>query len=222
VLGEGGVVVERGVGEKPLILITTSHRPSQRVRSFVKDLASVLPRAVKVNRGKSTLRDLYYDAVGLGVKRVVVVSTWKGNPGTIWVYEPLKPPEQRLGLLLSLRLRGVRLSRETPGAVRSRRSRSLGVYPEGGEEQRLLADMLVRGFLGRLVFDPETPGFDSVAVVRPAEGLVAEVGFLCGGKRCGPLLRVVGAVDYASGVRLHRAAGAAGAAGGVAAGEPRG
>jgi len=206
--------------EKPLILVTTSHRPSQRVRSFVKDLVSVLPRAVKRNRGKSTLRDLYYDAVALGVRRVVVVSTWKGNPGTIRVYEPGEPPEQELVLLSAIRLRGVRLSRETPGAVRARGSRSLGVYPAGGVEQKMLADILVRSFLARLVFDPGTPGFDSVAHVEPWEGGLAEVYFTCGGRRCGPTMRLVGAVDYASGVRLHRAAGAAGEAGGVTEAQP--
>ncbi len=208
--------------EKPLILVTTSHRPSQRVRSFVKDLASVLPRAVKVNRGKSTLRDLYYDAAGLGVKRVVVVSTWKGNPGTIWVYEPVDVPEPRLSLIASIRLRGVRLSRETPGAVRSRGARSLGVYPEGGEEQRLVADVLVRAFLARLLLDPETPGFDVVAHISPSPGLLGEVVFRCSpeGRPCGPRMRLAGVVDYAAGIRLHRAAQAAQEASRGAQGEP--
>lgn len=182
----------------------------------------MLPRAVKKNRGKATLRDLYYDAASLGVRRVVVVSTWKGNPGTIRVYEPAPPPEQGLRPLALLRLRGVRLSRETPGAARGGGSSSLGVYPEGGEEARLAGDVLVRAFLARLVFDPETPGFDTVALVRPWAGGVAEVSFLCGGRPCGPTLRLVGVVDYASGLRLHRAKGAVGEAGGVAAEQPRG
>ncbi len=199
--------------EKPLILVTTSHRPTQRVRSFVKDLVSVLPRAVKLNRGKSSLQGLYYDARGLGAKRVVVVSTWKGNPGTITVYEPLEPPDEGLKPLVSLRLRGVKLSRETPGAVRSRGVSSLGVYPEGSEPQRLLADALVRGFLARLLLDPETPGFDAVAHVEAVPGLVGVVRFTCGGRRCGPEMRVVSLHDYVAGVRLRGAERPAGEAG---------
>ena len=193
--------------EKPLILVTTSHRPSQRVRSFVKDLVSVLPRAVKMNRGKATLRDLYYDAVSLGARRVVVVSTWKGNPGTLRVYEPAEPPGEGLRQLASIRLRGVRLSRETPGAVRARGTRVLGVYVEegSGEPQRLLADLLVKAFLARLLLDPETPGVDAVAHVAARPGLLAELYFTCGGRRCGPTLRVVSAVDHAAGLRLRGA-----------------
>jgi len=179
----------------------------------VKDLVSVLPRAARRNRGKSTLRDLYFDAAAIGARRVIVVSTWKGNPGTLRVYEPGDVPDEGLRPLAAIRLRGVRLSRETPGAARSWGSRSLGVYPVGGEEQKLLADMFVRAFLARLVLDPETPGFDSVAHVERWAGGLAEVYFTCGGRRCGPTMRIVGAVDYAAGVRLRGAARPAGGAG---------
>ncbi len=208
--------------EKPLVLVTTSHRPSQRVRSFVKDLVAVLPCAVKFTRGKATVRDLYYEAAGLRVKRVVVVSTWKGNPGTIWVYEPVEPGEAGsegggLRLVARIRLRGVRLSRERPGARRrSGPAAVLGVYPEdNSEEGRLLADTLVRGFLARLLVDPSTPGVDVVAVVRGgSQGYVAEVDFRCPrGGACGPVMRVAGFEDLVSGVRVHRAGGVGGEAG---------
>ena len=209
--------------EKPLVLVTTSHRPSQRVRSFVKDLVAVLPCAVKFTRGKATVRDLYYEAAGLRVKRVVIVSTWKGNPGTLWVYEPVEPEEagsegsDKLRLVARIRLRGVKLSRERPGARRSGPTAVLGVYPEdSSEEGRLLADTFVRGFLARLLVDPSTPGVDVVAVVRGgSQSHAAEVDFRCprGGGACGPVMRVAGFEDLVSGVRVHRAGRVGGEAG---------
>ncbi|NOZ88772.1 MAG: Brix domain containing protein [Crenarchaeota archaeon] len=202
--------------EKPLIIVTTSHRPTQRVRSFVKDLVSVLPRAVRLTRGKATLRDLYYEAMGLGVRRVVVVSTWKGNPGTIRVYEPLEPPGEGLREILSLRLAGVKLSRERPEAQRSYGARVLGVVAPPPGPLAGLADSLVRGFLARLVFSEEEPGVDVAARISPGGSeYVAVIDFVCtgSGRPCGPLLRLAGGVDHVSGLRLHRARGVAAAPG---------
>lgn len=192
------------------ILVTTSHRPSQRVRSFVKDLASVLPNAVRRNRGKATMRDLYYDAVSIGANRVVIVGGWKGNPGSLTVYKPSEPPEEGLELLARITLQGVRLSRETPGAQRAYGARSLGVYVEGSsDEYSMIGDLLIRLFNGRLILDLETAHkvVDVVAVVRPGPpGSVAEISFLCtgSGRYCGPTLRVRGVYDYVSGFRLYR------------------
>ena len=194
--------------EKPLIIVTTSHRPTQRVRSFVKDLVSVLPRAVRLTRGKATLRDLYYEAMGLGARRVVVVSTWKGNPGTIHVYEPLEPPEEGLREILSLRLSGVKLSRERPEAQRSYGARVLGVLSPPPGPLAGLADSLVRALMARLVLAEDTPGVDVVARIEPGgPGHVAVIDFVCTGSQrpCGPLLRVASVVDHVSGFRLHRA-----------------
>jgi U3 small nucleolar ribonucleoprotein protein IMP4 len=193
------------------ILVTTSHRPSQRVRSFVKDLASVLPNAVRRNRGKATMRDLYYEAVSIGANRVVIVGGRKGNPGVISVYEPAEPPEEELRLLARLSLAGVRLSRETPGAQRSYGARSLGVHVESSsDELSMLGDLLIRLFNARLILDLERAHrvVDVVAVVRPggAPDAVAEVTFLCAGsgRQCGPTLRLKGVYDYVSGFRLYR------------------
>ncbi|ABM80434.1 Brix domain-containing protein [Hyperthermus butylicus] len=203
------------------ILVTTSHRPTQRIRSFVKDLASVLPNAVKINRGKATMRDLYYEAASIGANRVVIVAGWKGNPGSINVYEPVEPPDMELKLIARLLLRGVRLSRETPGAQRSYGTSSLGVYVESGsQELAVLADTLIRAFNAKLILDLERAHrvVDVVAVISPGrDDYVAEIRFLCtgSGRQCGPLLRLAGVADNVSGYRLHRAraAGGEGAAG---------
>jgi U3 small nucleolar ribonucleoprotein protein IMP4 len=192
------------------ILVTTSHRPSQRIRSFAKDLASVLPNAIRRNRGKATMRDLYYEAVSIGANRVVIVGGRKGNPGVVSVYEPSEPPEEGLKLLGRLSLQGVRLSRETPGAQRSYGASSLGVYVESSSHDlSMLGDILIRLFNGRLILDLDRAHriVDVVAIVRQGPpGSIAEVTFLCAGsgRQCGPTLRLRGVYDYVSGFRLYR------------------
>lgn len=194
------------------IVVTTSHRPTQRVRSFVKDLVSVLPEAERLTRGKATFRDLYYEAVARGAQRVIIVSVWKGNPGTLSVYEPLEPPEMELRLMTRMILEGVRLSRETPGAQRAYGARSLGIYvsPAASEDLHHLADVLARSMLAGIAVDYEEAlsRFDVVAVVNRGGSSLAEIEFRCStGRVCGPLLRLASVVDYDTGLRLYRAKG---------------
>ncbi len=108
-------------------LLTTSHKPSRRLRSFLKDLASILPGAVKVNRGKKKLEDLLYDAIELGAKRLIILKEYKGNPAGIDVYK-VDFEEEILKPLASFYIRGVRLSREAVEAVRIYNPRVLAVY----------------------------------------------------------------------------------------------
>ena len=200
------------VPQRAMIIVTTSHRPSQRARSFVKDLVSVLPSAIKLARGKATLNDLYYEAVARGAKRVVVVTVWKGNPGALRVYEPLEPPRTELSLIARITMRGVKLSRESPGAQRAFGANSLGVYIDAPPSQTFfnLADTLSRIFLARMALTRDDKDFDVVAVIRPYPEGVAEITFICTGtgRVCGPTLRVAGVEDFVSGFSAHKARGA--------------
>jgi len=69
------------------VLITTSHRPSRRVRSFINDLKLVIPNAIKVNRGKMGLYDVMTTALENRCNRIVIVSRWRGNPGKMCFYK---------------------------------------------------------------------------------------------------------------------------------------
>lgn len=69
------------------VLITTSHRPSKRIRSFVNDLRSVIPNAIRVNRGKMKLHDIMINALKNHCDKIIIVSRWKGNPGKICFYK---------------------------------------------------------------------------------------------------------------------------------------
>lgn len=91
------------------ILITSSHRPSRRVRSFINDLAKTLPKAVRINRGKKSLEDLKDLARLAGYKVILIVSTWKANPGRIDVYLREDDMFKKAG---SLYISSTKLSRE--------------------------------------------------------------------------------------------------------------
>jgi len=184
------------------VLVTTSHRPSQRVRSLAKELAAVLPGGVRVNRGKRSLQDLYYDARSVGASRVVVVTTRKGNPGLIMVYEAAGLPTPGLRPVLILSLRGVLLGREREGYQRVYRVSRLVVYEELPDYYKWVADALAYAFLGRL---GEPGPDDDVALRAEYKGLLILSFEAAGtGRPCGPLLRVVGVRDFVSGKRMYK------------------
>ncbi|HWQ17411.1 MAG TPA: hypothetical protein VNL13_06235 [Sulfolobales archaeon] len=91
------------------ILVTSSHRPSRRVRSFVNDLAKTLPGATRINRGKKSLEDLK-DLMRLtGYKVLIVVNTWKANPGRVDIYVREEDILKKVG---SIYISSIKLSRE--------------------------------------------------------------------------------------------------------------
>lgn len=191
---------------RPRIIVTTSHRPSQRLRSFAKDLATVLPYAIRINRGKSSLRDLYFDAYSVGALRVVIIGMWKGNPGTIRVYEVQEPPNE-LKEITVIRLAGVALRREIPGARKIMGARAAAIdVRELPLALQHLADTFTRAFFYKIIFsDEEASRYDVIARASLQNGIL-EMKFLCKDMRtaCGPKLRIVAVEDYVSGFRLYR------------------
>lgn len=96
-------------GIRGSVIVTTSHRPSRRTRSFARDLVETIPGAVKINRGKKSLKDLEAMMRTSGFKILLVVNTWKANPGRIDIYRLSGDFLEPLG---SLVVRSARLSRE--------------------------------------------------------------------------------------------------------------
>ena len=133
-----------------MILITTSHRPSPRTRSFAKDLASVLPGARKVNRGHKTLVELALEAKYLKLDYVMVISEKEGNPRAINVYEVTNRDTLQPGLrkVVTLVLKGVKLSRENPEASKAYNVVSVNVDSSSciSDDCFFLADLLMRIF----------------------------------------------------------------------------
>lgn len=99
-----------------MILITTSRRPSPKSRSFIKDLVSIIPHAQKTNRGHKSLVELAFEAKKLGYRYILIVSDRRGNPSEISIYEVAEehPAHPKLVKLITLELKGVKLSRENP------------------------------------------------------------------------------------------------------------
>ncbi|MFX0045713.1 MAG: hypothetical protein ACFE8Z_07685 [Candidatus Hermodarchaeota archaeon] len=67
----------------PMAVLTTSRKTSNRVRSFVRDLSSVLPDTERFNRGSMNSTELVARIQHSDAKMALIVTLWKGNPGTI-------------------------------------------------------------------------------------------------------------------------------------------
>ncbi|MBN1784138.1 MAG: hypothetical protein JW815_00155 [Candidatus Bathyarchaeota archaeon] len=69
-----------------MILLTTSRRPTGRIRTFCRDLANSIPDTVRVNRGKMSLDGIAEKAIEVEAEKIVVVDRWQGGPGRISLY----------------------------------------------------------------------------------------------------------------------------------------
>ncbi len=70
------------------VLITTSRRTSNRIRSFIRDLSVVLPDSERFNRGGTSRSELVARIKSSGARAALVVTMYKGNPGRIHVVMP--------------------------------------------------------------------------------------------------------------------------------------
>jgi len=68
-------------------LLTTSRRPTSRIRTFCRDLARSIPNVVRINRGKLSLDGIAEKALEFNADRVVIVGRWKGGPGKIELFK---------------------------------------------------------------------------------------------------------------------------------------
>jgi len=92
------------------ILITTSRRPTRRTRSLCNDLVKVIPGAIKVNRGKMSIKDVTAKTLELNANAAIIISVYRGNPGKIWF---LQVTEHSYGWVPpDILLAGVKLQRE--------------------------------------------------------------------------------------------------------------
>ena len=70
-----------------MILLTTSRRPTGRMRAFCRDLANSIPDVVRVNRGKMSQDGVAEKAIELEANRVILVDRWHGGPGKINLFQ---------------------------------------------------------------------------------------------------------------------------------------
>lgn len=99
------------------------------MRSLAKELALSLPNALKVNRGKMSIREVLFHAKTLGAQRVIIVGRGlRGNPGRIEIFERMEPPL----VSMIVKLCGVKLAREL--GVRPQPPRRLSVVVQPSSE----------------------------------------------------------------------------------------
>ncbi|KYC52600.1 MAG: putative Brix domain-containing ribosomal biogenesis protein [Candidatus Methanofastidiosum methylothiophilum] len=66
-----------------MMLISTSRRPSNRTRSFVKELLGVIPLSFQVSRGKKSVEELKDIAILKGCRRLMIIESKDGNPSAL-------------------------------------------------------------------------------------------------------------------------------------------
>jgi len=107
-----------------VILLTTSRRPTNRMRTLCHDLARSIPKVVRINRGKLNLDGIAEKALEFNADRVIIVDRWKGGPGKIKLFQA--GPEGLILVPPLIFVGGIRLQRELEG-VRAKPVRSLTI-----------------------------------------------------------------------------------------------
>jgi len=92
------------------MLISTSRKPSQKTRSFCKNLSHALDFTY-INRGKMNMRDLFLKSSGLNYDSTVMVYELKGNPSKITFFS--NEGNERLAILVSVNTAKDRLNINT-------------------------------------------------------------------------------------------------------------
>jgi len=165
------------------ILVTTSRRPSRRTRSFVKDLASVIPGGVRLTRGHLSYKELAVEAVTMNADRIIIIGERRGNPSILRIYKPLGV--SGLKNIVTLIIRGVKLSREAGhSSVRVDAGRLIVNYDDTLEAQQV-AEAFIQGLHARL-----KPSEGSVIVNIRGIGGGVKVWFTFRDRNIGPLMRI--------------------------------
>lgn len=66
-----------------MIAIGTTRKPTQRVRSFIKELTRVIPGSIRLTRGKQGFTEFCEAASDAGATRLLLVGAFHGSPGRI-------------------------------------------------------------------------------------------------------------------------------------------
>lgn len=64
-----------------MLLITTCRKPCRNTRVFARNISNLLPGSEYVARGKKSIYELIEAARQKGLRRIAIISDYKGNPG---------------------------------------------------------------------------------------------------------------------------------------------
>ena len=124
-----------------MILLTTSRRPTRRIRTFCRDLARSIPNVVRINRGKLNLDGIAERALEFSADRVIIADRWKGGPGKIEFFQI--GPEGLIPFSPLMYVAGIRLQREFEGTkTKSISSLTIITPPEKKPQITKIAEFL--------------------------------------------------------------------------------
>ena len=123
-----------------MILLTTSRRPTSKIRTFCRDLARSIPSVVRVNRGKLNLDGIAEKALEFDADRVMIVDQWKGEPGKIGLFRA--GPEGLTPVPPLIHVASVKLQRDFGAKFKLARSLIVTTPPEESHDVLKIADSL--------------------------------------------------------------------------------
>jgi len=127
-----------------VILLTTSRRPTGRIRTFCRDFVNSISDVVRVNRGKMSLDGVAERAIEVDADRVVVVDRWRGGLGKINLFRISSTGLKSVPPLMLIT--GIRLRREFEEVTRHVRSSVITTEPEDSPELIRIAGRLSHYF----------------------------------------------------------------------------
>ena len=86
------------------VLISSSRDLPKRSRTFLNDLSYVVPSSLRLNRGRTSLKEIFTKARKLGASKVLILVTKRGNPSILFLFST---SGELLGYLM---IAGVKLS----------------------------------------------------------------------------------------------------------------
>lgn len=125
-----------------MILLTTSRRPTQRIRTFCRDLTSAISDVTRVNRGKMSLDAVAEKALELDANKVIVIGRWHGAPGKIGLFKVSLGLTDVSPLMI---IQSIRLRREIKQSSRIKSS-VITLEPNSSAQLQRLAGCLSRFF----------------------------------------------------------------------------
>lgn len=69
------------------VLLTTSRRPTERMRTLCRDISHSFPNIVQINRGKLSIEGIIEKALEFNAEKVMVVDRWEGGLGKIEFFD---------------------------------------------------------------------------------------------------------------------------------------
>jgi rRNA maturation protein Rpf1 len=125
-------------------LLTTSRRPTGRIRTFCRDLANSIQDVTRVNRGKMSLYGIAEKALELEANQVIVVNRWRGESGKINLFQVSSTGLKAAPPLIFMKR--IRLRREFEEGRRYARSSAITLESKDSADLERIAGLLSKYF----------------------------------------------------------------------------